>query len=195
MLPRAWSAVRKILRFEQKIESAVMRMAKLGCIEEEEEETALREGELLDELLSLAEKDETNKKNLEEGLCSKTNNLLSKKQMNNTSHNDVAGETKPGESGEYEPSVALTRPVETRLVGSGVSSSNNDDKCANSEMTDKKSDPGMNVNLCDGQETCEQDLIVAQSSQETTKKKYEEMLPNVVMTKCVIVRKMMKKVD
>ena len=37
MLPRAWSAMRKILRFEQKLESAVMRMAHLGCIDEVEE--------------------------------------------------------------------------------------------------------------------------------------------------------------
>ena len=52
----------------------------------------------------------------------------------------------------------------------------------------------MNVNLCDRQETCEQDLIVAQSSQETTKKKYEETLPNVVMPKCEIVNRNDEKV-
>ena len=35
MQPRAWSAARKIFRFEQKLESAVNRMAEMGPIEEE----------------------------------------------------------------------------------------------------------------------------------------------------------------
>ena len=36
MQPRDWSAARRILRFEQKLESAVSRMVRLGAIEEEE---------------------------------------------------------------------------------------------------------------------------------------------------------------
>ena len=36
MQPRDWSAARRILRFEQKLESAVSRMVRLGAIEGEE---------------------------------------------------------------------------------------------------------------------------------------------------------------
>ena len=67
MLPRANSAARKILRFEENLESTVMRMAKLGCIYEENEPKMIqtegleRGGLSKSDLLCLAHKPERRK--------------------------------------------------------------------------------------------------------------------------------------
>ena len=74
MLPRAWSAMRKILRFEQKLESAVMRMAHLGCIDEVEEPLKYQTDDQVE-----SEGDKTDE--FEEDLLSDNNNQPSVAQL------------------------------------------------------------------------------------------------------------------